>query len=254
MKWLIIALIAVALAGVASYAFYNAVYLPQRYQQESTYYYNQQLQMMGYYPQGMMQGMGGMMRGGGMYHMMGYYNGYGVMYESTVPVSEAVSLMKEAPPYAKVFPGNDTIVFTSKDIDLVILSMGHKRAENLTNYTPPPYAHAQDNVFVIYGLVNPTIIVPKGAVVHVTLINLDAGDYHNVAITPVPPPYPYYAMMDIRMEVLGMTPFLPPADYSSGQAYEFSFTVAFYQPGTYYYVCEYPGHAQMGMYGEVIVG
>ncbi|MBB5255267.1 plastocyanin/azurin family copper-binding protein [Sulfurisphaera ohwakuensis] len=246
--FIILIVLAVVVAGVVSYAYYM-VYLPQQYQQESANYYNQQLQNMGYYGQGMMGG--GMMGGGGMYHMMGYYGGYEVMYESTVPISEAISMMRDVPSYAKVFPNNDSIIFTSKDITIVVLSMGHKRAVNLTGYTPPSYA--QHNVFVIYGLINPTLIIPSGASVHVVLINLDAGDYHNIAITPVSPPYPYYVMMYIRMNVLGMSPLLPPANYNSGQAYEFSFTTTFSQPGTYYYLCEYPGHAEMGMYGEIVV-
>ncbi|BCU70102.1 plastocyanin/azurin family copper-binding protein [Stygiolobus caldivivus] len=245
---ILLILLVVTVAGVISYAYYT-VYLPQQYQKESANYYNQQIENMGYYSRGMMSG--GMMGSRGMYHMMGYYGGYEVMYESTVPIPEAVSTTKSVPSYAKVFPNNDSIIFTSKDITITVLSMGHKRAVNLTGYTPPSYA--QDNVFVIYGLINPTLIIPPGASVHVVLINLDAGDYHNIAITSVPPPYPYYVMMDIRMNVLGMTPFLPPANYNSGQAYEFSFTVTFSQPGVYYYLCEYPGHAEMGMYGKIIV-
>jgi Copper binding proteins, plastocyanin/azurin family. len=59
--------------------------------------------------------------------------------------------------------------------------------------------------------------------------------------------------MYIRMNTIGMTPMLPYANYNSGQAYEFSFTTTLSQPSVYYYVCEYPGHAEMGMYGEIVV-
>ncbi|WP_369611254.1 plastocyanin/azurin family copper-binding protein [Sulfurisphaera javensis] len=248
---ILIIVLAILVAGIVSYAYFN-VYLPREYQQEAVNYYNQQLEYYGYYGGGGMMG-SGMMGQGGMYHMMGYYGGYTVMYEQTIPINEAISMMKNVPNYVKVFPENDTLVFNSTDITLVVLSMGHGRAINLTDYVPPSFAHAQDNVFVIYGLINPTIIIPQGAVVHIILINLDAGDYHNIAITPVPPPYPYYVMMYIKMNILGMAPMLPPANYNSGQAYTFSFTTTFSQTGTYYYLCEYPGHAEMGMYGEIIV-
>ncbi|QXJ29253.1 Rusticyanin [Saccharolobus shibatae B12] len=236
-------IITVVVASVVGYAYYYNNYLPV---QNSVTYYNQQLQYMGYYAQGNY----GMM-GKGMYHMMGYYGGYEMMYENTIPISEAISMMRNVPSYVKVFSNNNTLLFTSSNIVLVVLGMGHERAINLTGQQPPAYA--QHDVFVIYGLINPTLIIPRGATVQVVFINLDDDMLHNIAITPVPPPYPYYPMMYIRMNTIGMTPMLPYANYNSGQAYEFSFTTTFSQPGVYYYVCEYPGHAEMGMYGEIVV-
>ncbi|QXJ35633.1 plastocyanin/azurin family copper-binding protein [Saccharolobus shibatae] len=236
-------IIAVVVASVVGYAYYYNNYLPV---QNSVTYYNQQLQYMGYY----VQGNYGMM-GRGMYHMMGYYGGYEMMYENTIPISEAISMTRNVPSYVKVFSNNNTLLFTSSNIILVVLGMGHERAINLTGQQPPAYA--QHDVFVIYGLINPTLIIPRGATVQVVFINLDDDMLHNIAITPVPPPYPYYPMMYIRMNTIGMTPMLPYANYNSGQAYEFSFTTTFSQPGVYYYVCEYPGHAEMGMYGEIVV-
>ncbi|ACP45203.1 blue (type 1) copper domain protein [Sulfolobus islandicus Y.G.57.14] len=242
-------IVAVVVASVVGYAYYYNYYLPV---QNSLTYYNQQLQYMGYYSQGNYGMMGGGMMGGeGMYHMMGYYGGYATLYENTIPISEAISMMRNIPSYVKVFPNNNTLLFTSSNIVLVVLGMGHERAINLTGQQPPAYA--QHDVFVIYGLINPTLIIPRGATVQVVFINLDDDMLHNIAITPVPPPYPYYPMMYIRMNTIGMTPMLPYANYNSGQAYEFSFTTTLSQPSVYYYVCEYPGHAEMGMYGEIVV-
>ncbi len=51
----------------------------------------------------------------------------------------------------------------------------------------PPYVHG--DVFVIYGLINPILVISAGATVHVTLVNLN--DYHNFIITTVPPLYSY---------------------------------------------------------------
>ncbi len=239
----------IAIVGIALYTYAN-VYLPNYYSQQSVAYYNRQLSMMGYGPPGPTGMMGGMM--GGYHMMMGYYEGYAYGYLGSTSIPQAVQAIRSVQPYARVFPQNDTIVFYSTQINLVVLSMGHQRALNLTNYTPPISAHAQNNVFVIDGLINPTLIVPGESVLNIELINLDAGDFHNLAITPVPPPYPYYSMMYIRMDVMGMTPMIPPANYNGGEAYESSFTM-YLQPGTYYYVCEYPGHAEMGMYGEIMV-
>ncbi|QKR00713.1 hypothetical protein GWK48_10225 [Metallosphaera tengchongensis] len=243
-KILLMLILVVALGLVVTYS-YTQIYIPRYYAQQSVDYYNQQLGMMGYYGGSGM--MGGMMGGYGM----GSYNGYATAYAQRIPIQQAEVYVNFSSPSAEVFRANDTVVLTGNNVNLVILSMGHGRAFNLTHYAGG--AHAQDNVFVTYGLVNPTIIVPVGSEVHITLINLDEGDYHNLAITPVPPPYPYYSMMDVRMDVLGMTPMLPPANYGVGMAYEFSFSTVFQTPGTYYYICEYPGHAQMGMYGEIEV-
>jgi rusticyanin len=224
---------------------YSYVYLPHYYQQQSLNYYNRQLGMMGI-------ASSSMMGDHGMGSMMGYYNGYAIADSSIISVTVAESYVNGSGT-TQVFPSNDTIVFKSNHINLVILSMGHGRAFNLTHYVPPSYMHYQHNVFVIDGLINPTLLIPKCAIVNVTFINLDAGDYHNLAVTQVPPPYPYYVMMDIRMNVLGMSPMLHPANYVNGQAHYFSFALSLQQPGVLYYLCEYPGHAQMGMYGQILV-
>lgn len=246
---LIIPLVIVGVIGSVYYFFYYYS------QQQSINYYSRQLSYMGYYGgYGNMMGGGMMGTGGGeIYYMMGYHNGYAVGYEQRLGVSQAISVMNNTPSYVKVFPNNDTLVLNSTHIVLYVLTMGHVRAINLTGYNPPSSAHATDNVFVIYGLITPTVVIPQGATVQFTVINLDSGDYHNIAITPLSPPYPYYAMMYVKMDVLGMSPFLPNADYTSGQAYEFTFTTMFSQSGTYYYLCEYPRHAEMGMYGQIIV-
>jgi rusticyanin len=249
----IIALLVLIVAITVGFA-YTQVYLPQYYHQQSVNYYNQQLGMMGftsnYGGQGVMKGPG-MMRGYyGGFNMMGYSNGYMLAYTGRIPIGEAENLYTSG---AKIFTSNDTIIFTSVNINITVLAMGHNRAFNLTHYTPPAGMHYSHNVFVVDGLINPTIIVPQGSIVHILLINLDAGDYHNLAITPLPPPYPYYTMMYVKMNVLGVTPMLPPANYANSYAYDFSISVTFSNPGVYYYICEYPGHAAMGMYGTIEV-
>ncbi len=241
--------VAIAILAVASIAVaWYFIYVPLQLERESASYYDRQLA--GYYtggPSGMMSG----------FQMMGYYNGYLSGYSQEVLINKTISVASQVPGYARVFPQNDTIMFNSTHINLVVIATMVSPSDigkevNLTGMLPSSSATA--NVFVIYGLVNPTLIMPRGASVTFTVINLDPDDYHNLAITPVPPPYPYYSMMYIMMDVLGVSPMLPPASYSSGVAYGLTFTVAFTHPGALYYVCEYPGHAESGMYGEIIVG
>jgi plastocyanin len=50
-----------------------------------------------------------------------------------------------------------------------------------------------------------------------------------------------------------MMPFLPPANYGQGTAHEYSYTLSLGTSGTLWYMCTYPGHAQMGMYGQIVV-
>lgn len=183
------------------------------------------------------------------------YNGI-----TTVKIAKAETELNP-PPNAYVCPKNNSIIFTSSNVNLIVLTMGHIRAENLTGRTPPAYA--QHNVFVIYGLINPTLIIPEGAIIHVTVINLDAGDCHNFVITTISPPYSYNVMMGGNMMnnmmmnknryFISMMPLLPHANYSAGEAYEYSYTTSISSPGTYWYVCTYPGHAEMGMYGKILV-
>lgn len=246
----VLAVALVAAVAVTAIAYYwYAVYLPLQYERESVSYYDRQLSGAGYSfgPTWMM---------GSGFNMMGYYNGYLSGYSQTVSVSRAIAMAYSVPAYARIFPENDTVEFNSTSISLIVIATMVSPSElgkevNLTGM--PPSSSATENVFVIYGLVNPTLIVPRGATVKFTLINLDSDDYHNLAITPVPPPYPYYPMMYVMMDVIGVSPMLPPASYGSGTAYEFSFTATFQYPGSFYYICEYPGHAESGMYGSLIV-
>jgi len=58
---------------------------------------------------------------------------------------------------------------------------------------------------------------------------------------------------------ISMMPLLPPAHYFTspevyeGQAYSFQYDVSSLPEGQYWYLCTYPGHAQIGMYGELVV-
>ncbi len=188
----------------------------------------------------------------------------------TVAIKDVLDQMNTAPSYAKLMPGNRTIAFDSRSINLTVLTMGGDRARNLTGTDLPSYS--SDDVFVIYGMINPTLVVPDGSVVHVLVVNLDEDAYHDFVMTTLSPPYPYMAMHGMMTARGGpggwgmmggagsaygsfmyMMPLLYPADYLDGWAPFYSYTVTLNGGANLWYLCTYPGHAQSGMYGQALV-
>ncbi len=215
---------------------------------------------------------GGMMGGGydnGYGGMMGgiYGNGYGGMMTTlgqSLSIQQAIQLMQTIPSYAKVNSSSNSIAFGSQDISIPVLAIMPDRAINLTGMQPPAYSH--DDVFVIYGLINPTLFIPAGATVHFSIVNLDDDMYHNMVVSSISSPYPYMSMQGMMSShwssgtsgsttfpVMSMMSFLPPANYDQGLAHEYSYSLTFSQAGTFWYLCTYPGHAQSGMYGQLVV-
>jgi rusticyanin len=210
----------------------------------------------------MMNGVAGMM-GVGMFSdmMNGGSGGYAGMMGGTggsvlsarINISTAESYANKSPSYAHAYPSNNTVLFTSSNITLVVLAMGVQRAINLTHEQPPSFdSNSSGNAFVIDGLIDPTLVIPKGAIVHVEFINLDSSEYHNVIMSATGPPYQYMPMSAMN-GIVSMMPIVPHADYSSGSASEYNYTAVFDNTGAYWYLCMYPGHAQMGMYGKIVV-
>lgn len=119
--------------------------------------------------------------------------------------------------------------------------------------------------WLVYGLVNPTIVIKQGEQVNFLFINMD-NDTHVASITTMAPPYSYMPMMNGMMGGgtqnaaviwLAISPMLPGvASTTSNQNVTYSdavLTVTFSNRGTFWYPCLYPGHAQDGMYGKIIV-
>ena len=114
-----------------------------------------------------------------------------------------------------------------------------------------------DTTFEIAGLVDPTLHLPRNAIVIIRLINMDYGADmpHGLVVTSTPPPYPFMTMPMMGGATGGIPPLaarsatdVQAAQYQAGSA-RFRTTTA----GTYYYLCQVPGHAQKGMYGKIIV-
>ncbi len=171
----------------------------------------------------------------------------------TLSVSQAVQMIGNVPQYANVISSNDTIVFKGSDIKLVVIAAGHEELSNITSNASPGYA--TDDIFVIYGLVDPTLVVPHGATLEITVVNLDEGMYHNFVFASSGPPYSYMAMQGMMYGQAGiwtMMPFLPPAT-GNGIVHEYSYAITVPASASLWYLCTYPGHAQNGMYGRMLV-
>ena len=99
--------------------------------------------------------------------------------------------------------------------------------------------------FRIAGLTNPTLVVPTGARVTVTFVNVDDDMDHNFAITTMPPPF---ARVPAAGTIVG-TPEIPPgpADRRSGEVLVFRAVRA----GHFFYLCTVAGHARGGMWGRL---
>ncbi len=126
-------------------------------------------------------------------------------------------------------------------IDLVAVQPGH-----------------EDQTFEVHGLVNPTLVVPLGAVVHFRLVNMDYGEdmEHGGIVTHVPPPYPYMSMMATGPGLARVMPLLPWRSVEAVQQAHYAALEATFvarEAGTYWYVCPTPQHAEQGMYGKFVV-
>lgn len=115
-----------------------------------------------------------------------------------------------------------------------------------------------DQTFELHGLTNPTIVVPRGANVQLNLLNMDYGNNmeHTAMISSAPPPHPYIAMMYLGPPQIPPMPELPwrsGPDVQTAQYAALGESFVASAPGTYWYVCPAPQHAQEGMYGKFIV-
>jgi rusticyanin len=119
--------------------------------------------------------------------------------------------------------------------------------------------------WLAYGLVNPTFRVKQGVVVNFLFINMD-NETHMAGVTSLPPPYPEMPMMNSMMgngmmqggygsvSWLSVGAMVLGVQGQTSRVYSDSMLpTTFNQPGTFWYICLYPRHAQMGMYGEIDV-
>jgi rusticyanin len=110
----------------------------------------------------------------------------------------------------------------------------------------PPGHH---EIFVINGLLNPTIHLSKGSQLNVTLANADPDMYHNLALTMRDPPYSSMPMMSHMGGA--RTSMLSPSEIGSYWVQDMRIEAN--SSGQFWYLCEYQGHAEEGMYGSLVI-
>jgi rusticyanin len=102
------------------------------------------------------------------------------------------------------------------------------------------------------GKINPTIVVAAKSEITLVFADGDPGQHHGFELTTAAPPYARMAMMTGAVASPGA--FIIPVEPPSGNTWHgrtITFTAP--SPGTYYYICPVPGHAQQGMWGRFIV-
>lgn len=164
-----------------------------------------------------------------------FRNGYTPPTQSTpgeqgyISNSQLASIETSRP----VAESNGSLIFGGDSVEILVL-MG-PMAEGQSMYS-----------FVIDNLTNPTLVIPRGAQVTMTVVNVDTDAYHALTLTSVAPPYSYN-LMPMMMSSLASTHDLPPSSSSGLASQQISFTFT----GNMYYLCPVPGHAQAGMYGLI---
>ncbi len=180
-------------------------------------------------------GMGGMM-GRGSSGMMTGSSAMGGTAQSATPVSIRALTVRLAGA-AAIDRRADTIIERTKRVHLVALASPEG---------------VPDMTWNVDGLVNPTVVIPRGARVTIDLFNADEDHQHGWELTVTPPPYRFMAMM--YAAVAQPSSFAMPVQEASSArwlGHSLHFTAA--DSGTFYYFCPVPGHAQKGMYGKLVV-
>jgi rusticyanin len=108
-----------------------------------------------------------------------------------------------------------------------------------------------DMTFRIAGLVDPTVVVPLNAQVRIEYVNADTDEAHAFVITGSAPPFAFRPVALPAFPGAAAGPIGDPTAAGHG-ARDVAFTAG--AAGVYHYLCPMPGHAEMGMYGNFVVG
>lgn len=162
------------------------------------------------------------------------------------------------PSYVQEIAQNDTIIFHSMNISIIAFSNSNAWVSTITNTSIPAYDNVSSlsNGFAIYHMYQPTLVIPRGAMVNITFVNMDYTDHHSYVLSTFPPPYPLYIMQNMANggEMIQMTPLLPPVDNSTDTVSAYQYTLILNLPASVthmWYMCMFPGHAMLGMYGNI---
>ena len=96
------------------------------------------------------------------------------MYNGTALISlqleNQTAINGTIPAYAQIIKQNDTIVFHSMKISIVVIANANTWVSDATGMPVPNYDNVSlvSNAFAIYHIYQPTLIIPRGATVNVT--------------------------------------------------------------------------------------
>jgi rusticyanin len=154
-----------------------------------------------------------------------------------VSSGDAIRAANQVPAGATISTAANTVTFTGRNV-------------TLTAVASP--AGGPDETFRIAGLTNPKVVVRAGARLTIQVINADADTAHGLVITAGHDLTSWMPMMTSRPAFTGSALWFLGNPTAAGiHVGTLTFTAA--TPGTYYYLCPVPGHAQKGMTGQVIV-
>lgn len=185
---------------------------------------------------GMMGGSGGGMMDGSGNGMMNGMGDMGGPVRSLSP--QAVrALSRRAAVQVLVDRKADALAYRGNEVELVVLASPEGGPDMRWN---------------IDGLVNPIVVIPRGAHVVVDFFNADTDHPHGWELTSTAPPYDYMAMMYAAVAIHGA--FAMPVQRATAHRWPgrtSRFTAQ--HPGAYFYLCPVPGHAEKGMYGKLVI-
>ena len=154
-----------------------------------------------------------------------------------VSPTQAAQLCNETPAGATIDRAANRITFASSSVDLAVLA------------SP---AGGPDETFRLAGMVNPTIVVPRGAHVSIEVVNADPDMAHGFVVTASGTSSSWMPMMTAAPAFFGSAVWYLGNPTTAGMhAGTVSFTAG--EAGTYQYLCPVPGHAQKGMVGTLVV-
>jgi rusticyanin len=154
-----------------------------------------------------------------------------------VSPSEAAALANEVPAGATVDEGSNRITFSGSPVRVTVVA------------SPP---RSPDETYHAAGLVNPTIVVPQGARVTVTVVNADPDTAHGLVVTSTGAATSHMPMVTAPEAFSGAAVWFLGNPTSAGM-HEGSMTLTASTAGTYVYLCPVPEHAQKGMVGSFVV-
>ncbi len=164
---------------------------------------------------------------------------WGGFTQNTTISASAISALSTPPgTNVKIDKNSNTVYFYGQNVKIPIIAS----PEN-----GPMYA------FGVYGLVNPTIVVQKDANVTIEFVNGDNDMYHGIVVTAGAPPYYYMGEMMFDGPAFGGAFIQPLPPESNGKFYSSKTTFKASVTGDFYYICQVPGHAENGMYGQFVV-